>query len=521
MSALLISVQSQNNFKHVERGANGKEIISLQVETTQVAQINNFYKNKSVVWSESVNVSSNENEDSRDMGVAMGPDSTLHVVYCDDVPGFPSISSQRIVYRNKPVNGEWSDAIIVDAFDGVTPRNNHRASINVSDNGDVHVIFHYWAYDGTMRDQVGYSKYTKESEIWSTEIISGDVGTISSIYSDYPKITSTETNIPVVAWGNDNRSGSEEVYITYNNGTWAEPMLVSSPEINKGQFAVVTPIGNEKVFVLFREYNNDGDSLTVYYRIFDASTGDLSNITKIPETKRLSTTNYDVFDLYDACNVNNEKVFIADNSQDTIYSYYYDINDETVTKNLEVHRSNYSGPTNYNMLSVCSDSDGLIHLGYSIWNTDINTVRYLNYHEENGFSESVVISNTNAFDAPRIIFGKDKQLHVIYADDSEDTNYDGYIDREVYYSTADCGVGVENVNKKEHKIIAYPNPSQNGIFQLKTDEYFEIEINNMSGILILKTNSRSSIDLSAYPNGIYLLSAKSNIKNYHTILVKE
>jgi len=114
-----------------------------------------FLKDKSMVWADAYNVSINNNQDSRDMGIAMTADSTIHIVYCDDKP-----SRQSIVYKSKTVNGDWSEGIVIDVFDGVEPRNNHKASISASDNGDLHVVYHYWAYDGTFRHQVGYSKYT-------------------------------------------------------------------------------------------------------------------------------------------------------------------------------------------------------------------------------------------------------------------------------------------------------------------------------------------------------------------------
>jgi len=521
ISFLFATVFAQSNIKHITKNAEGKETVSLKKQVLAETEMSYFYKNRSILWTEPENISNNENEDSRDMGIAMGPDSTLHMVYCDDVPGFPGISRQRISYRNKPYGGEWSEAQIIDDFSGVAPRNNHQASINVSDNGDVHVVFHYWAYDGTGRNQIGYTKYTNETQTWSTQLISGNTGTVFATYSNYPRVTSTETNIPVVVWGNDNRTGSEEVYLNYFNGTWQIPILVSSPETDKAQFPVVTPIGNEEIFVLFREYNIAGDSLTLYYRIFDASTGNLSDVTKIDESKRQSTSNFDVFDLYDVCYVVSEKVFIADNSRDTILSYYYDINSQLVTRNSEKHISNYNGNPNYNMLSVCSDNAGVIHLAYTVWNMQSNSVRYLSYHETNGYSFSEVISSTQSIDAPQIIFGKDEQLHVLFADDSEDTNNDGYVDREVYYSAAYLGVGIENQNQNESKILAYPNPSSNGIFKLNTTEKFEIIISNINGSIILKTNSNANINLSDYPNGMYILKAKSSKSTFTSLLIKE
>lgn len=480
-----------------------------------------YFLNKNLVWSSPVKVSDYTNEDSRDMGIAIGPDSTIHIVYCDDVPGYPSISRQRITYKYKKVGGTWSSAMIIDEFSGVAARNNHEASINVSDNGDIHVVFHYWAYDGTGRNQIGYSKYTKATDTWTTELISGNTGTVYATYSDYPRIVSTTNNIPVAAWGNDNTNGYDEAYLTYNNGTWQTPIQISSLDSNKAQFPVPVSIGNEKVFVLFREYNVTQDTLALYYRIFDASNGTLSNINKIQDSERPSTSNYDSYYLYDACYTNNDKVFILFNSEDTLYSYSYDVTTTNLIKNPQTHKSNYTaGYTNYNLPSVCSDDAGKIHIAYTVWNTSNNSVRYLNYDEVNGFSSSEIISANDCLDAPQIVFGADSKLHIVYADDSEDTNNDGYVDREVYYLCANNTNGIRNANLTEQQIKIYPNPSK-GIFNIDTDKLSKVIVRDINGKIILNTLSDSKVDISNFSNGLYILSISNEDGVAHYKIVKK
>ena len=476
-----------------------------------------FFKNKSMVWSEAYNVSINVNQDSRDMDIAMTADSTIHMVYCDDKPG-----RQSITYKSKAVDGDWSEGIVIDVFDGVEPRNNHKASISASDNGDLHVAYHYWAYDGTFRNQICYSKYTAATGVWSTEIISGDGGTVESTFSDYPRITTTTSNYPVVVWGTDNRSGSDKAYLTYNDGVWHEPILISASFGGKAQWADATSIGDDQVFIIFREYNTDHTTLAYYYRIFDASTGSLSSIVKIDESERISTSTYDFYEQARVCSTNDGQVFMADNCYDTIQTYYYDVDAETLTQNEEVHISNINSYPNYNLLSVTADNENLIHIAYTIWNTSSNSLRHITFDKGLGFSASEIVSSNFTMDAPQIIYGVDDQLHMAFCDDSEDTNGDGYVDREVYYSFADITTGISDDIKLNNKSVSvYPNPSYNGVFKLNTDELFEVLVTDISGKFVLRTTSNQVIDLSDYPQGIYMLKGKNSVGMLSVMLVKQ
>ncbi|OYT17565.1 MAG: hypothetical protein B7C24_01870 [Bacteroidetes bacterium 4572_77] len=508
---------AQETEKTYSREADGR----LLLKTNATTEIQEFTKEDPIIWYTPLNISQNENEDSRDFGIAMGPDSTLHMVYCDDRP-LPGAYSQRIVHRSKGFyEEEWSEDVIIDEFSGLAPRNNHKASINVSNNGNIHVVYHYWAYDGTGRDQVGYTKYTKDTDTWSSEVISGDAGTIASVYSDYPKLTTTTNNITVVVWGTDNRNGNDEAYLAYDNGGWQEPILISSPEMNKAQWPVVVAAEDEQVLVLFREYTDTHDSLSVYYRVFDASTGDLGPIHKIQRSQRLSTSNFDYYDQFTACYANNNKVFIADNARDTIHSYYFDMNTEILSKNHEVHISNYTGNPNYNLMSVCADDDDIIHFCNTIWNVSSNAVRYISYEEGVGFGEDEIVSHEDAIDAPRIIWGVDKELHIAFCDDSEDTNDDGYVDREVYYTTEDNTLGWSENSANHTTFNVYPNPSSTGVFTTDLKENYTIAVYRISGELIYSSENASEIDLSSYANGVYIMKARNAKYNLMIKLIKK
>ena len=89
------------------------------------------------------------------------------MVYNDNVAGYSN--AQKIVYvKRDPITETWSTPIVIDEISGWPNRNNHEPSLAVSDNGDVHVVFNFWAYDGTFRDKACYSHYDKASDTWDS-----------------------------------------------------------------------------------------------------------------------------------------------------------------------------------------------------------------------------------------------------------------------------------------------------------------------------------------------------------------
>jgi hypothetical protein len=120
-------------------------------------------------------------------------------------------------------------------------------------------------------------------------------------------------------------------------------------------------------------------------------------------------------------------------------------------------------------------------------------------------------------------------------------NYIGDIDDIRIYSRAlnedeiEClyqGCATSGVKANEKAGIAayvYPNPSENGIFNLKfslTNTDAAIQVNDIQGKLItasfLKQGITSyKIDLSAQPKGVYVLSLRTNSRVQYFKLVKE
>lgn len=99
-----------------------------------------------------------------------------------------------------------------------------------------------------------------------------------------------------------------------------------------------------------------------------------------------------------------------------------------------------------------------------------------------------------------------------------------------YHSCWSTGCGIcityetyRNYNSEKNKL--FPNPSSNGIFQLKLiEDYHEVKISiaDMSGQLILKSKHHEfgnniRIDLSEFPNGVYIVNIIADGKRLECI----
>lgn len=71
-----------------------------------------------------------------------------------------------------------------------------------------------------------------------------------------------------------------------------------------------------------------------------------------------------------------------------------------------------------------------------------------------------------------------------------------------------------------YEITIFPNPAKN-IFHVKGNNISEIEILNLAGVLVLKNNSTTQIDMTDQKNGIYLVRIKQGNKTVVKKLVKE
>jgi len=69
-------------------------------------------------------------------------------------------------------------------------------------------------------------------------------------------------------------------------------------------------------------------------------------------------------------------------------------------------------------------------------------------------------------------------------------------------------------------IQIFPNPANN-VFHVRGDNISEIEILNLAGVLVLKNNSTTHIDMSNFKNGIYLVKIKQGNTSVVKKLVKE
>jgi len=69
-------------------------------------------------------------------------------------------------------------------------------------------------------------------------------------------------------------------------------------------------------------------------------------------------------------------------------------------------------------------------------------------------------------------------------------------------------------------IQIFPNPANN-VFHVRGDNISEIEILNLAGVLVLKNNSTTRIDMTNFKNGIYLVRIKQGNTTVVKKLVKE
>jgi hypothetical protein len=452
---------------------------------------------RSVMWSQPERISDYINLDSSDPSIAMGPDGTIHVVFSETV--YPYV--QRIVYRSKSSNGSWSEPLIVDAFSGVPPGSNHEPIITVSDDGDIHIVFLHWAGDGSQRSNIAYSKYNSQTHNWTTEIISGDSGTIPLSNYYLPKIIIV-SGAPVVIWGGDDRNGTKEIYVVYQKDQeWTGPLLVSSIESNKAYWPKIVQMSPDSVFIAFNEHSITQDSNAIYYRILRISDGYLSEIFKIKDTERCVNCKL----WFDLCSLNDREIFITISIVDTLCTYNYNIFNQTITKNPEVIITNQSNYTDSHGPSICADSYNRVHIVYNVWN--IFNLYYVTYKNNEGFSQPISITtNSTTWYLPQVIYGTDGYLHVVYADNLLDTIDDNVFAREIFYTKEDISSGIE-LFEDIGSISFYPNPTNNNLVVNSSDMISEIIIIDITGNIIDRytdvNNKDVTINVSSKTNGIY------------------
>jgi hypothetical protein len=89
-----------------------------------------------------------------------------------------------------------------------------------------------------------------------------------------------------------------------------------------------------------------------------------------------------------------------------------------------------------------------------------------------------------------------------------------YIDWVRVYKL-DTGVGIQEVSGPEFRI--YPNPASQSIcIEPGSTKEFEVVITDITGQLVanFRFNHTSKIDVTAYPRGIYLVTARDSRRSY-------
>ena len=90
--------------------------------------------------------------------------------------------------------------------------------------------------------------------------------------------------------------------------------------------------------------------------------------------------------------------------------------------------------------------------------------------------------------------------------------------RPVFSTAMDAELGITENRISHNKFNIYPNPTNDIItIETITGEYKGVEIYNLQGILILESQE-STIDLSNYPSGIYLLKTKNSTNPTYKVI---
>ena len=409
--------------------------------------INKLVRSLSIVWNNpDYDVSDNEAVDSWDPRMDVAADGTTYVVYNDNHAG---TGLQKIMFRKKDTEGNWTDPIYIDKGGIIGERNNHFPAVAVSPNGDVHAVYNVWAYEN-VRNFIGYSFYDASEDTWSDgQEISTAGGSVSN-NNYHHEVYSTDNNLPIVFWGFDNREDEnyEEVYMKYFDGTdWSDDILVSTPSDNlSATFPFVTSIPNNKAMIVFGEKTGNPDEEKVLkYRIYDEVLNTMTPIQTIPQTIHyLNSSRFK----YDIAQKDNDNVIIAiwENRgsspyNDTIKCINYNISTDQFVMSDHKFLSTTTGfwPKH---LSVDCNSDGECAIIYT--DTYLDNCNFFEFDEATGFSEVQVFCDEDvmAGEYPECKFDAAGNIHTVWADLRFDPP-GGYVRREVFY---EMGTNIENTH---------------------------------------------------------------------------
>lgn len=483
----------------VQTDENGK--IYFQKSTPAVSPpIQNYFTPDELLldWTEpDFNLSNNPDYDSWDVRLT-SENNEVYVVYNDNHTN----GLQKIMYRKKLSDTEWSEAIFVDAGGEIGGRNNHLPAIAAASNGDLHVAYNVWAYENG-RNYIGYSHYDAATDAWADGVKISDLGGTVDHFNSYKDVYVTDDNLPVVVWGFDFRENqaNEEIYMTYFDGTeWSADIAVS--DLTDGQNAGVPfmrTIGNQKAMIVYSEYNSGG-IMDLKYRIYDEVTHELTEPT-------ILTSENVMFSNYTLVSANGQiKVMqyfkMTGPDRDAIVLYDYDVATDTFT----LSPNTFEIAANAGGLLKRMDMDCNMEGDCGVVFTDFlaQSISFLGYDQNTGFGTPLVICEEDPqWDYPSVKFDENGNFHASWSDMRNDPGT-GWASREVIYKMGRNElVGTNEVSTEP--ISIYPNPS-NGQFTIQSKDSYKVEILNVAGKLVDNRMISGTTQIQKnLPPGVYFI----------------
>lgn len=450
-------------------------------------------------WSDpDFDISQNHGVDSWDPRIAVDPSGNVGIVYNDNRPN----GLQKIMFRKK--TGEnWSSAIMVDTGGEIGQRNNHLPSIGAAPNGDLHVVYNVWAFEN-WRNYIGYSKYDAATDTWHDGEKISDLGGTVDHTNGHHEVYVTENNLPVVVWGYDNRvnEDTEEIYLTYFDGTTWSPDIAVSEE-NDGfstGHPYVRSIGNQKVMILYAE-STGPQTRELKYRIYDEETHDLGPIQSIA-AGGIANINYVLTNTSSGSVRLLVYYKIQGTNRDKIEIYEYDV----AADSFEASSHSLELTTNAGGLMLRMDMDCNASDDCAIVYTNFleESVSYLPLNQDGGFGEPLVlVEQEMSIDPPFTAFDADGNLHLTWAD-LRFSSGGPWNERDIFYKQGkNEELGITDFSTS--KISVFPNPAKETV-TISSSESYQMSIYDLTGRFIhsQEISGVQTVDLSL-PTGIYLL----------------
>ncbi|WP_169718956.1 T9SS type A sorting domain-containing protein [Aequorivita capsosiphonis] len=449
---------------------------------------------------EDFDISNNPTLDSWDPRMDVHESGNAYVVYSDNY----SNGLQKIMFRKKIGNDEWTTPIFIDKGGEIGARNNHYGAIAVSPNGDLHATYNVWAYEN-VRNYVGYSYYNAATDIWSDGVkISDENGTVNHS-SGRHAIYSTADNLPVVAWGYDYRANqvNEEIYMKFFDGTsWSSDIPVSDVTDNMDAgYPFFKSIGNDKGMIIYSE-NTAGGVTELKYRVYDEVTHDLSPATLITDDN-IGTFNYTL-----ATSPSGEVMVLTVHKKngpdrDVVQVYDYDGNADSFSQSSHIFEDISSSAGFKRIAMDCNSNDDCALIYTDIFAENIS---FVEYQKNQGFfgPPEVIVDEDPSWEEPVCKFDIHGNLHVVW-NDMRFNDGQGWDEREVFYKRGvNIYIGTEEFQNNA-VISLYPNPSK-GSFSIETKDSFIVEIFDLLGRKILSKNISGNTEMKDILSpGTYLI----------------